>query len=158
MLLALTSSFGFFLLFTNSQSFRKKSSQGNFAIIDKSQGVVNCWYQHGKREEYKFLTDLVFVIEAPGSDDPVKLWTCVLNSQSSYFCPCLLHPYLKVACFALNRRKYFISIWAHHLGDCRDISGYCDVIDNQSEATKWEGYEMNNWRYYHHYFRIRCKS
>ena len=38
---------------------------------------------------------LVFVIEAPGSHVPVKLWTCVRNSQSSYFCPCLLYPYPK---------------------------------------------------------------
>ena len=48
-----TSSFGFFLLFTNSQSLRKKSSKINFAVINNSQGVVNCWYQHGKRDEYK---------------------------------------------------------------------------------------------------------
>ena len=45
---------------------------------------------------------------------------------------------------ALNRRKYLISIWAQYLGESPDISGFCDVIDNQSEATKWAGYEMSN--------------
>ena len=48
-----TSSFLFFLLFTNSQSLRKKSSKINFAVINKSPGVVNCWYQCGKRKEDK---------------------------------------------------------------------------------------------------------
>ena len=48
-----TSSFLFFLLFTNSQSLRKKSSKINFAVINKFQGVVNCWYQCGKRKEDK---------------------------------------------------------------------------------------------------------
>ena len=50
----------------------------------------------------------------------------------------------KVACVALNRRKYLISILAQYLGESPDISGFCDVIDNQSEATKWAGYEMSN--------------
>ena len=35
----------------------------------------------------------VGLCEAPGLDVPVKLWTCVRNSQSSHFCPCLLYPH-----------------------------------------------------------------
>ena len=35
------------------------------------------------------------MIEAPGSDVLVKLWTCVRNSQSSYFCPYHLYPHPK---------------------------------------------------------------
>ena len=34
----------------------------------------------------------VGLCEAPESDVPVKLRTCVRNSQYSYFCPCLLYP------------------------------------------------------------------
>ena len=64
------------------------------------------------------------------------------NSQSG----CLLYNYPKMACVALNRRKYLISIWAQYLGESTDIFGYCDVIDNQSEATKWAGYEMSNYK------------
>ena len=56
-----------------------------------------------------------------------------------------------MACVALNRRKYLISIWAQYLGESPDISGFCDVIDNQSETTKWAGYEMSN-----RHFSFRC--
>ena len=34
----------------------------------------------------------VSLCQTPGWDVPVKLWTCVQNSRSAYFCPCLLYP------------------------------------------------------------------
>ena len=72
-----TSSFGFFLLLTNSQSLRKESSKINFTVINKSLGVVNCWYQHGKRDEYK----LSFLQEMQG-----ELTAATLKSLTRVLC------------------------------------------------------------------------
>ena len=44
------SDFSYYLLILKAC---EKSPQINFAVINKSPGVVNCRYQHGKREEYK---------------------------------------------------------------------------------------------------------
>ena len=55
----------------------------------------------------------VGLCEAPGGMSRVKLWTCVRNSQSSYFCPCLLYPQYtkyrppKWRVLHKNRRKYW---------------------------------------------------
>ena len=63
------SAFSYYLL--NLKACEKKSSKINFAVIDKFQGLLTADISMAKGR--KFLTELVFVIEAPGSDDPVKL-------------------------------------------------------------------------------------